>query len=319
MKNIKYLSLLFIGLLVAACGDPELRFQQFNESEKGAFARNLGTSGTFLLQDPAGSSINGTVEFYDENQGADVASYSWTVEFRANGGGNGGMSIPAVALKTYTSDQFSVSPDGLPSLTFSLGMQEALTALGLDVTDVTGGDQFRMDATVTLSDGRSFGQGNTGGNLISQPPFLALVRWNANVVCSSDLGGVLNYSTTNMVLGQPSGAVPCSGPATITGSQTMTDNGGGVYHIPDLAWGSWEAGMCWVGQGNADGGANAMLDICNTFSYGDGPDQYGDTYTLSNLVVAGAVITFDWVNTWGDGGTTTVTRADGANWPPLVD
>lgn len=318
MKNIKYLSLLLAAFLVAACGgDPELRFQSYEESEHGAFARNLGYSGTFLLQDPAGSSIDGTVEFYSDQQGADVASYTWTVEFRANGGGNGGVNIPAVAFKTYNS--FTPSPDGLPSVTYSLGMQEALDALGLDVTDVTGGDQFRMDATVTLTDGRSFGQGNTGGNLISQPPFLALVRINSNVVCASNLAGVVNYSTTNMVLGQPSGPVPCSGPATITGSQTLTDMGGGVYHIPDLAWGSWVAGQCWPNQGNADGGNNSLLDICERLAYGAAPDQYGDVYTMSNLVVNGASMTFDWVNTWGDGGTTTATRADGANWPPLTN
>ena len=146
-----------LGLLVAACGEPELRFQSFQESEQGAFARNLGTSGTFLLQDPVGSSINGTVEFYDANQGKDVASYSWTVEFRARGGGNGGVSIPAVTLKSYPASSFTTNSDGLPQVSFSLGMSEALDALGLSVTDITGGDQFRFDATVTLNDGRSYG------------------------------------------------------------------------------------------------------------------------------------------------------------------
>jgi len=304
MKNIKYLSLLFIGLLVAACGDPELRFQSFEESEYGAFARNLGTSGTFLLQDIAGSSIDGTVEFYDENQGKDVASYSWTVEFRANGGGNGGTDIPAVALKSYTSDQFvpSNQEPSLPSVSFSLGMQESLAALGLKGTDITGGDQFRFEATVTLKDGRSFGQSNTGGNLISQGPFRALVRYSANVVCSSDIGGTYDYVSAGT---STDGC--CPGAFNLTGSVTMTDQGGGDYIISD-----WSAGM-YVEWYTVYGIAISMMDetvsdICETF-YGSFADPFGGDMELNGTIDPTAgVIVYSLTSSWGDTIDATLTK-----------
>jgi hypothetical protein len=304
MKNIKYLSLLLIGFLIASCGDPELRFQSYEETEHGAFARNLGYSGTFLLQDVAGSSIDGTVEFYDDNDGKNVASYSWTVQFRANGGGNGGVDIPAVSLKTYTSDQFTPSNQvpSLPSVSYSLGMQEALDALGLSATDITGGDQFRMEATVTLKDGRSFGQGNTGGNLISQGPFKALVRISANVVCSSDIAGTYNYVSSGA-----STDSCCPSPSSLTGSVTMTDLGGGEYTISD-----WSAGMYveWYGvygitMADLD---ETVADICETF-YGAFADPFGGDMVLNGTIdPAAGVIVYSLTSSWGDTLDATLTK-----------
>jgi hypothetical protein len=305
MKNIKYLFVLLAGLLFVACsGDPELRFQSYEEGEKGAFARNLGYSGTFLLQDVPGSAINGEVEFYSELKGADVATYTWTVEFRANGGGNGGVNIPAVAFKTFTSAEFvpSNSVPSLPSLKYTLGMQEALDALGLDVSDITGGDQFRMDATVTLTDGRSWGQENTGGNLISQPPFLALVRINSNVVCSSDIGGTYSYVSAGT---STDGC--CPGPYNLTGSVTMTDLGGGEYTISD-----WSAGM-YVEWYSVYGIAisdvsETVADICETF-YGSFSDPFGGSMKLNGTIDPTAgVIVYSLDSSWGDTIDATLTK-----------
>ncbi len=183
MKNIKYITLLFAAIIVTACGDPDLRFEQFEEAKKGAFARNLsGVTGAFDAGNIAGSTVGATVEFYDENQGQNVASYSWTVEYRSNGGNNGN-DVAAVSFVTFNSSQFTTNADGLPELTFTLGFQDALDALGIDGLTLAAGDRFRFDATITKTDGSTYGFLQHGPNLISQPPFSALARIDANVVC----------------------------------------------------------------------------------------------------------------------------------------
>jgi len=198
MKNIKYTCLLFVALLVAACsGDPDIRFQQFNELDKGAFARNLALDGAFDLGNIAGSSLVGTVEFYDENQGKDVATFSFAVEFNSNGG-NGGNDVASVDFLTIPSASFVVNADGLPGTTYTLGMQDAVDALGIDPLTLTAGDRFRFSTTITMTSGATFTAANTGPNLIGQPTFRALVRVDASVVCLfADTFFTGDYAITN--------------------------------------------------------------------------------------------------------------------------
>ena len=326
MKNInKFIYIVLAGLLVAACGDPELRFQSYDNSEKGAFARLLNLSGVFIDVDPAGSNYNATVEFYDEAQGRNIASYSWTVEYRANGGGNGGVDLAEVDLITIPASSFTTNARGLPEVTFALNMQASLTALGLTTTDVAGGDQFRFHAMVNKTDGTSYGDGNTGNNVISQSPFQALVRVTANIVCgSSGIAGAVTFSTTAMKGGGAGIGKGGNCPGTVTGADTITEAGSGLsigtglYSIADLGWGQY--GHCWSDAPATDGNA-FLTDVCGKLNYGSGGhnlDQYGLTYGLENVTVANDVLTFDWFNNYADFGTTTLTRVDGLDWPALT-
>ena len=63
MKKINYLFTLLAFMLIVACDDSELRFDAFDQVEKGAFARNLSLEGGFELADPIGSSIDAKFEF----------------------------------------------------------------------------------------------------------------------------------------------------------------------------------------------------------------------------------------------------------------
>jgi hypothetical protein len=178
MKKLNYLIALIASILIVACDDPDLRFESFDQVDKGAFARNLSLEGDFELADPVGSSIDAKVEFYDENDGKTVSSYNWTVEYRpASGSGN----TSAVAFLAIDESQFVLNEDGLPEVGFSLNMNDAIAALGLDINDVLIGDEFRFEATITQKDGSSFTSSNSGGNLISQPPFASLFRISAMV------------------------------------------------------------------------------------------------------------------------------------------
>lgn len=172
-----------IAVLVGACGDPELPFDRFEDIENyGAYARRISQTGTYDFFNIAGSSIDLEVEFYDEAEGQNIDRYDWTVEFISNGG-NGGNDVAPVAFASFSSANFGQSANGYPGLTFSLNMQDALTALGVDGASLTAGDVFRFDATVTKTDGSTFTIGNTGTNIISSAAFAAVFRVDAPVVC----------------------------------------------------------------------------------------------------------------------------------------
>jgi len=56
-----------------------------------------------------------------------------------------------------------------------------MMALGLSAMDLSLGDEFRFEATITKKDGAIFSSKNTGSNLISQTPFASLFRVAAKV------------------------------------------------------------------------------------------------------------------------------------------
>lgn len=60
-----------------------------------------------------------------------------------------------------------------------------------------------------------------------------------------------------------------------------------------------------------------LQDICNQISY-NGVNQYGDSFTMTNLVVNGNKITFHWETSYGEFGDTTLTKTDNTNWPDLT-
>ena len=307
MKRFNNIFLAFLALVVVACGDPELPFDTFEDLEKGAYARRLSLSGAFTLGQTATSSYTFEVEFYSEDQGRNVASYDWTVEYSGAAG-----DIAAVSLLSIPASSFTTNADsGLPSTTITFQMADAMAALGLTEAQVAGEDRFRFLGGITLNDGRTFSSANTGTNIISSAAFAGMFRLDASVVCVSDIGGTLNFSNTDMEFGGGSGTSQGACAGTTTGSFDLVDEGDGNYSLPDASFDMFP--FCWS-DAPANSGDAGMTDVCGNLN-GAGSDQYGDAYTYSNLTGAGTnAITFDWINDWGDRGTVTLTRTDGANW-----
>ncbi|MEL6660544.1 MAG: hypothetical protein AAFY48_06975 [Bacteroidota bacterium] len=308
MKKINLILFGLMLLLVGTSCEKDRNFVEFADLETGAYARELSRDGNFFFTDPSNSMITASVEFYDVNQGQDVSSYSWSVSYIDKTNGGADNAGPADIL-TINSSEFGTSPSGLPSADFSFTLQEALDALGLTIDDVTGGSTMRYNATVTMKDGRTFTAANTGNNIVSSAAFRALFSFDANLLCTSTLAGELNYVTTNGVTA--GGGGPECPPEDITGTVTLTETGPGAYEISDASFGVF--GACWSDT-PAEG--ISFIDACFKVTT-EGADQYGDTYTYDIIDVSGTSMTIEWVNSFGDGGTTVLTRADGMDWPPL--
>ncbi|WP_299178005.1 hypothetical protein [uncultured Chryseobacterium sp.] len=203
--------------------------------------------------------------------------------------------------------------DGDHSVTLVFDQSKSSAVLGTDFTivestDVLKAGSSRGDFKINVTKAAAIAKKNAvftmTNNSLKRASFNQEVL--VNFACESMLAGTYEYSTVNYFtpdLGTI-GTTPRTGTVTftatsITGEYTITDASFGAY-------GGWYGGVA----------ANVRLrDQCNTLSFA-GTNQYGDQHSISNVVVAGNKLTFKWTTTYGEYGTTTLTKANG-NWPAL--
>nr|WP_288836283.1 hypothetical protein [uncultured Flavobacterium sp.] len=175
--------------------------------------------------------------------------------------------------------------------------------------DISTGDKLTISAEITLKDGTVLkimnddGTNNFSSNIATSNLYKVFQTYN--IACASYLAGTYNYSTTNI----GDGSYFTSD--VFTGTVTFEDQGGGVYIISDGTFGGYTALYDETAIGVE------LKDICNQISF-QGSNQYGDTFTMSNLVVNGNKLTFHWETSFGEFGDTTLTRTDNTNWPNLT-
>jgi hypothetical protein len=317
-KNLIYIVL--AGLVVVSCNKEPLPWEVFEDMEKGAFARVLENDGaSFFLTDFNNSSTTFTVELYDENRGNNIASFDWYVRHRNKVAGT--TSNPALLVAKSSSEFSPNAKSGLPSATYTLKLTDAAAALGLTADDFNGGDDVIFDGIITMNDGRTFGPDNTGAAVAGGAGFDGFFRTVKSLLCTSELAGVFDASTV------AAGPWGCTNPWE--GTLEWVSVGDGEYEIiatdadhPDGVV-DMSSGAYWPCYGAGattptDGGDGELviIDACNNLSW-KGASRWGEIYSFNSITVDGASLTYDWVNDYGEGGVTTVTRTDGSVWPPL--
>lgn len=338
MKFIKQIFLLAVcGLFVVSCADEPLPFETFEEMQKGAFARKLtDDNGTYFFTDPDNSAFNFSVEFYDENNGGNVASHDWYVWHRNNVTGD--VTTPVLMVSTPSSSFGTDATSGLPTASYSFSMNDALAALGLTIDDVNGGDDLIFDGHVVLNDGSSFGPDNIGPSMQGANGFDGVFRFQKPLLCVSELDGVYDFSTE--VTGSTGNATwDGNVGAVVTGKIRFEQAADGVYNIYtdpgdadgveffDLSMGAYFGGWGYdpTDAGNqgsmpntaaGDEGNVQIVEACNKLSY-SGASQWTESYSFNSVTVNGSVLVIDWINDYGEGGIVTITRPDGSNWPAL--
>lgn len=317
MKIFKLSLLVLFIMAFTACEEKERNFPEFGDDDvaTGAFARRIdGVNGIFDFFNPAGSEIDFTVEFYDINQGRDVAEYNWTATHIDNTGA--GNNTGPVSILDIPASSFVVNDFGLPSTTIRFTLQGALDALGLTTADINGGDNIRFEATIVMNDGRTFTRFNSDANVIAGASFLGTFIIDQPIICPSALAGTYDVSTS------PNLPWPYAcNQVTWTGSTTWTSVAVGVYEVPDFSFGAYYgcAGVA-SGEGTSTlpGGSLQIQDACGILSP-LGASRWGEVYSYSSVTTNGAELTIVWSNDYGEAGTTVLTRTDGTNWPPLTN
>jgi len=163
------------------------------------------------------------------------------------------------------------------------------------------GDTFSLKWIVYTADGRKVDSWSPSV-CTEFPGSNCVYSWG--VVCLSELGGTYSYVTTNMSLNGAAYA------GTLNGTGTLTEGSEGSYTLTDFSFGLFADGYD-VGPAV---GSLRLSDACDLLSY-RGVDQYGDSYTLTVLSATPTVLRVSWTNTYGDAGTTELTRTDAKTWP----
>lgn len=204
------------------------------------------------------------------------------------------------------------SADHTVELVFNQAKSTAI--LGTDVTIVEGTDVLKSGAV--LGD---FKINVTSAAAVAKKEAVFTLKsstlkngvFNQEVVvkfsCPSALGGTHAYSTVNY-FSPDTGVIvttPKTGTVTFTASAIANE-----YTVTDASFGGYSLyGPTTVATGVR------LRDLCNTISL-FGANQYGDTHAISNVVVNGNQLTFKWTTSYGEYGTTTLTKNSG-NWPAL--
>lgn len=317
MKNLKKSLIALIAAFAVSCGDPDLPVELFPTMEYGAYARKMSQTGTYNYYEVGTSQIDLSVEYYDANDGANIASYAIEVEYVDNKTG-GAKSKPRTAMRTINASEFGTNADGFLSSDISLSFNDALSTLGITLADVDGGAYFRYWFTITMNDGRTFGYDNTGPNMMSSSAFAALFRLNVYIVCPSSLEGAVVANSTQVGAWSSAWTDPLTG---VADEIVMVGSADNIYTMKDdNALGAWGPNGANYSIPAASG--PELTDACNVLSY-SGSDDYSEEWSL----VAGSVsvstdnktLFYTWENTYGESAAVEMTYADGSSWPALTN
>jgi hypothetical protein len=310
MKYLKYISVVVL-LLVAtvACKDESKLPYDYEKQVYGAYAKVIDVpSGSFMAKDAPGFPLNTavskfiiTLEVRDAKKGGLLQEMEFTAKFVDKNAPilePDEQTVAVVPASAFTKDPQT----GYPRATITIESSAIIAALGLDDTDVNGGDVFEITHILRLTDGREFTNTNangvvTGGEFFNSPFFSTV-----SVLCPSDLAGdynaVTNWIDYYGVPGMNNYAV------TLTAAA-----GTGQYNLPDLTGGMEP--MVW---GNPPVAA-VFEDVCGKLNLVSAPYIYGylmngpaNTFgNNSNVDPGTGVITIFWENVYGEHGKTVLT------------
>lgn len=312
MKKLLYslLPVLTIWALVACEEDKQ---RGMDESEPGVNFRMIPEPGQINLND-ADPKVSLTM--YSENH--NIEEVKVLIE-RTDASSE--TTTDRFVLKTYAGS--SLTNDGNTKL--SLTLAELAAAVGVDVSELEGGDSFSLYNIVTLDNGVTYPDTirltdatgtkevlNLGNVFTADGTTSYTLQVTINLVCPSDLAGTFSYVTTNIACENCDGSVPgaaaCGASVAGVGTLTESDNFG-VYNVSDATFGQY--GCAWA---DAPAEGVTFIDVCGKVSTG-GADAYGLVYTFTIVSNDGETLTINWENDYGDSGTTALTRTDGKTWP----
>lgn len=305
--NKSKISVIVGALLLGAfsCADPDLGpVLTFDIAGKGAYIRLIeeGDRGINLF-DISGSTYTYSVEFVDLEKGGLVSEYNLDLTYTDADPSNGDKSTGPIRLRSYSASDFEDLPSGFKGVTnITVTADDVIKAAGLTNSDISAGDRFRVDGSLVLNDGSVFSFDNSSA-AVRGSAFLAHFRFDMIASCPTELAGTYDINVTATWCGDNSGT-----PSKQVTWTLLADG----YEVDDFSFGAYD--NCYGVGSTLPGGNLRIVDVCNKISI-TGASRWGEIYTWSNLAVNGEVLSFDWVNDYGEGGSAEVIKPGG--WPPL--
>ncbi|MFO7720904.1 MAG: hypothetical protein R6W85_10750 [Gillisia sp.] len=312
MKNIFKLTLLsFIGLMVS-CSDTDRPVDEvFDGTTRGIVMRTLESS-TDLPVGEGGDDFSLLLEIQDGAGGSLADFIEVYVAFQDNTPENGTNPKAEALFQTIPSSAF-ITGERLPRVAINISLADLEDFFNLTEDDYTGGDRFVVRLELHTTDGRVFTDRNTNA-IINGPFYRSPFRYNANVVCPSELEvaftwvakGFFLQGTSYGDLGSPTGSDKL---VRTTGTTYKYESGFFDFGYYCVFWNEVSPGC-----GDGASGSLQLADVCGKLTY-IGADQFGDAWEIRDVSVNGSNLTFTWESAYGEGSTVTLTRTDGEDWP----
>ncbi|SEF77398.1 hypothetical protein [Algoriphagus boritolerans] len=292
-------------VFLSSCRDSVEPNIPYSEFDTGAYLRTIArTSTTFNFFNLGASNFALTLEAVDIEDGATVENVEIRVRHRRLIPGVGLSFTPAndVLVKTLQKTDFAPNDQSrFLRTSFVVTAAEAIAAVGLTEAEIEGGDVFEFRLVLNDKFGRSFSTNNVTTNVAGAPFYASPFQYNVSVICPSDLAGTYAFDALETFCGD-----------TFSGSTTWTAVAAtpGSYTVSDGTFGAWQS--CYPdtwGNGNV-----RIADACGRLTM-SGTDKYGDSYSMTVISSTPEVLTFEWVNTYGEFGTVAVKSNAGKPWP----
>lgn len=166
---------------------------QYDESplDEDTVAQNEGAvlttvssvGGTINKLNPSESSLENIVLFNDFDNNDTIESVDLYLLFAdTTPVNNEVITIDETFIETIPASAFTVGDSGYPEHTYTIGAETMLSILGLDASQIDGGDLFILRYVLNLTDGRSFSAADTGTN-VRTTSHSAPFRYSSVVVC----------------------------------------------------------------------------------------------------------------------------------------
>lgn len=140
--------------------------------ENGAYMRtiSINPSNQQMSVANAAAQITYEIEAVDNQRGGLLQSYDLQIRFVDRTPANGTNNVAYRNFRSIPASAFNRHPvSGLPRHTMVVRLSEALQALGLQANQIAPTDLIEIDATLRLTNGRSFNARNTGVNITGGP------------------------------------------------------------------------------------------------------------------------------------------------------
>ena len=188
MKNIFKLLICSLLMVSFSCQDGDNTIDEVLDYETGAVIRTVAITNQLVNFSDEESAWTATLEVLD---GTDDTSLFSSIDFYAEmvdyTPDNGDNTTESVLVYTWTPDNFSTGPVGLPRADVEARWGDIKDALGFSGDEYSPGDLLTFKAYLSLTDGRVFGPESAAG-IITGGFFSSPFRYNALLTCSPAYG-----------------------------------------------------------------------------------------------------------------------------------
>ena len=228
------------------------------------------------------------------------------VNYAVTQNGTGSFEVTVFAANVTNTDRtVTINVDPASTLASSAYSIPATVTIPANSNEATFTVDLTDDGISNSGDTLIFSLGTLEGLYVGAP-----LRANISRNCPSNLDVAFDWvATSSQFDGELTGSDAF---VKVASTVNRYKTASGVF---DFGYYCVAYGDCAEGDGAR--GTLTLVDTCGNLTY-IGTDQYGDAWTISNVVVDESDLTFTWRSAYGETSTVTLTRTDGENWPVLM-